>query len=261
MYTNAPIVLVAVEIRHPIADALTPPENRALKHLLSERVPIERPGQVVAVEFAPGSAVPPTPVTERFPRYMNRDMTLAVSIRKEAATVEATRYTGWQEFKELVMQVLDARMKVAPIAGVERVGVRYINEIRPPGNPEIQWDQWIHPSLLGPSPTSAINLPLSQWQGLAVYGSPPGQMLLFRYGPRQGFAVDPASDLRQIKRSDGGGYFLMDIDSFWTPEGPLPEYDHDALTTIFDQLHSPARVLFEEMITERLRGEVLRSDA
>lgn len=261
VYANPPIVLVAVEIRHPTADVLTPSENRALKHLLSTRVPIERPGQVMAVQFSSGLTAPSAAVTERFPRYMNRDLTLAVSIRKEAVTVEATRYEGWQEFKDVVMQVLDARMKIAPIAGVERVGVRYINEIRPPREPDSTWNPWVQPSLLGPEPTSANDLPLSQWQGLAVYGSQPGRMMIFRYGPRQGFAIDPASDLRQNKRSDAGEYFLMDIDSFWTPEDSLPEYDREKLSGTFDDLHAPAKMLFEEMITDRLREEVFQGSA
>jgi uncharacterized protein (TIGR04255 family) len=52
----------------------------------------------------------------------------------------------------------------------------------------------------------------------------------------------------------------MDIDSFWTPEGPIPEYDRDMLVSTCDQLHMPVRRLFESMITDRLREEVLRSD-
>jgi len=260
-YSNAPIVLVAVEIRHPTADALTPSESRALKQLLSDHVPIERPGEALAVQLPLNAAVLPTQVAEHFPRYMNREMTLAVSFRKEAVTVEASRYMGWQDFKALVMKVIDARMKIAPIVGIERVGVRYINEIRPPRNAEVDWSRWIHSSLLGPGPIPIDSLPLGQWQGLGIYGSLPGNMLVFRYGPRRGFAVDPGSDLRQAKSSDGSLYFLMDIDSFWTAEGSIPEYDRDKLDSIFDELHEPVYTLFEEMITDELREEVLRSNA
>jgi uncharacterized protein (TIGR04255 family) len=192
---------------------------------------------------------------------MNREMTLAVSVRKEALTVEASRYTGWHEFMTLAIHALDARMKIAPISGIERVGLRYINEIRPPRETEIDWSQWIHSSLLGPGTVSAIALPLQQWQGLGIYGSPPGNMLALRYGTREGFAVDPTSDLRRVSSSDGSLFFLVDIDSFWTAEGPVPEYDREMLGSISEALHEPVRVLFESMITDKLRNEVFRSDA
>lgn len=260
VYPNAPVVLVALEIRHPTADPLTPSESRAIKKLLGEELPIERPGQEVAIQIGPGVGGPPISTTETFPRYLNRESTMAVSIRKEALVVEASRYPGWEEFRRVVFLALDARMQVAPIVGLERVGVRYIDEIRIPGEGSVEWGEWIHPSLLGPSVPDKVGLPISQWQGLGIYGSQPGNMLVFRYGPREGFAVDPSSDLRRVKPVQAGSFFLMDIDSFWTPDGPIPEYDRDGLMETCNQLHAPVRTLFEGMITDRLRDEVLRSD-
>lgn len=259
VYPNAPVVLVAVEVRHPTADALTPAENRAMKSRLSEHLPIERSGQQVSVQLLAGAPVS-TATTEHFPRYVNRDMTLSVSIRREAVVIEASRYPGWEEFRALVYQALDARTEVAPIAGVERLGLRYIDEVRIPGDDEVDWAEWIHPSLLGPTLPSAVDLPISQWQGLGIYGVQPGNTLVFRYGPREGFAIDPSSDLRRVKQADAGLFFLMDIDSFWTPNGPIPEYDREMMVSTCDTLHTPARTLFEGMITDRLRDEVLRAN-
>jgi uncharacterized protein (TIGR04255 family) len=141
---------------------------------------------------------------------------------------------------------------------VERVGLRYIDEIRVFTNGETNWSDWIVAPLLGP-PSSMIDLPLNQWQGVGIYGSQPGEMLVFRYGPRLGFAVDPTSDLRRPRPSDGGAFFLIDIDNFWTPDGEVPEFDRDMLVSRCDQLHGPVRRLFEAVITDRLRDEVLRS--
>ena len=258
VYPHAPVVLVALEVRHPTADPLTPSESRAIKKLLSDQLPIERPGAQVNVQITSGAASPATTI-EHFPRYINRETTLSVSIRQDAIVIEASRYPGWEEFRALALHALDARMQIAPIVGVERVGIRYIDEIRTPDSGEVDWADWIHPSLLGPN-SSIVDLPISQWQGLGIYGSQPGNMLAFRYGPREGYAVDPSSDLRRVKPADGGLFFLMDIDSFWTPDGAIPEYDRDLMLSTCNDLHTPVRALFEEMITDRLRDEVLRNN-
>jgi uncharacterized protein (TIGR04255 family) len=260
VYPNAPVVLVALEVRHPTADPLTLTESRAIKRLLSDHLPIERPGQQMSVQMMPGVAGPATTTSEHFPRYINRETTLSVSIRKEAIVIEASRYPGWDEFRALALLALDARMQIAPIVGVERVGIRYVNEVRTPDNGEVGWADWIDPSLLGPN-SSIIDLPLNQWQGVGIYGSQPEKMLVLRYGPREGFAIDPSSDLRRLKSTDGGLFFLMDVDSFWTPDGSIPEYDRDLLLSTCNDLHTPVRALFEGMITDRLRNEVLRSNA
>jgi len=259
VYPNAPVVLVALEVRHPTSDPLTPSESRAIKKLLSDQLPIERPGQQMSVQVMPGVANPAAMTTEYFPRFINRETTLSVSIRKEAVVIEASRYPGWEEFRALALRALDARMQIAPIDGVERVGIRYIDEIRAPDYGEVDWADWIHPSLLGPD-VSIADLPINQWQGVGIYGSQPGNMLVLRYGPREGFAVDPSSDLRRVKTAEGGLFFLMDVDSFWTPDGPIPEYNRDFLLSTCNDLHAPVRALFEDMITDRLRDEVLRDN-
>ena len=146
------------------------------------------------------------------------------------------------------------------MAGVERAGLRYINEVRVPTDGDIDWAEWMHPSLLGPRSNTKIEPPLGQWQGVGIYGSQPGQMLVFRYGPREGFAIDPSSDLRRVRRTDGGPFFLIDIDSFWTPADAVPEYERDMLMAQCDELHEPIRTLFEGIITDRLRDEVFRTN-
>jgi len=50
----------------------------------------------------------------------------------------------------------------------------------------------------------------------------------------------------------------LDIDSFWTPEGFIPEFDPQVLVEKSEELHDPLRTLFETVITDRLRNEVLR---
>lgn len=259
VYPNAPVVLVTMEVRHPAADPLTPTESRAIKKLLGDLLPIERSGQDTSWEFAAGGGAP-VGTTEQFHRYVSRDSTTSVLIRKETMVIETSAYQGWESFRSLVLRVVDARMEIAPIVGIERLGLRYIDEIRAPANSDgsVQWSSWVHESLLGPRAEPGIKLPLDQWQGLGMYGAQPGEALVLRYGPRTGYAVDPDSDLRRLKQVSPGLFFLIDIDSFWTHAESIPEYNREAVRETCDNLHAPIRSLFEGLITDRLRNEVLR---
>lgn len=259
VYPNAPVVLVALEVRHPVSESLTPSEVRGIKARLSARAPISRNTQMSSVQSIPGAASPTTTNVENFTRFLNRESTLAISFRREAIVVETSVYQGWEEFRAIVSEAIDTRMGVAPVDGMERVGIRYIDEIRVPSDDEgVQWDHWMSPSLLGPESNASIDLPLSQWQGVAVYGSQPGHTLVLRYGPMTGFALDPSSELKR-KPADGGDFFLLDIDSFWTPAGSIPEIERDTLIATCNELHAPVRRLFEGLIQNRLRDEVFRS--
>ena len=93
---TAPVALVTMEIRHPATDSLTESTSRELKHLLADSLPIERQAQDMSWGMvAPGAA--PTPTAERFVRYVNRDNTLAASMKNQAIVIENTNYTTFEE--------------------------------------------------------------------------------------------------------------------------------------------------------------------
>lgn len=256
LYPHPPLVLVTLEVRHPTAE-LSQTEIRGIKKLLSDELPIERTGQLANLPLlVSGGNIPFGPEIERFTRFMNRDATIAVSVRRQAIVVEMTVYSGWSELVRLAAKALEARTQISGIDGIERIGLRYINEIRAPGAEILDWSPWIHQSLLGPEANEPIGLPLNTWQGLSLYGKQPGQFLLFRYGPQTGFAVDPNGDLRRIT-ADPGPYFLMDIDSSWLPDGGIPEYDIEEFKALAEKLHGPAHSLFEGFVTEKFRSEVM----
>ena len=254
LYSHAPLVLVALEVRHPPA-ALSQTEARSMKKLLSDELPIERSGQLASVPLLPGGSVQVETEIERFPRFLNRESTVAVSARREATVIEASQYPGWPGLLELAARALDARAQIAAIDGIERIGLRYINEVRIPGDDAPDWSQWVHRSLLAPESTEPIGLPLNSWQGIGLYGSQPGQLLVMRYGPRVGFAVDPNSDLRRIT-SHAGPFFLIDIDSSWTPDTTIPEYEPATFVAKCKDLHRPVHKLFRGIVTDSLKDKV-----
>ncbi|MGH3702621.1 MAG: TIGR04255 family protein [Pseudonocardiaceae bacterium] len=261
VYPNAPVVLVALEVRHPVTDPLTAVQRNMIKRRLGGHVPIMRTGQVqqlTVVQPVGGPPVAPELRAEEFPRYFSRDNTAAVSVRAEAVIVETTRYVRWEQMRALIADVLAVRQEIGGVDGVERVGLRYVDEIRVPGGPEQNWAPWMDPTLVGPAVVGdELGLAAAHWQGIGVFTPGPERTIVLRYGPREGFAVDPGGDLKRSPATPGP-FFLMDIDSFWTPSEGVPEFDVKALLATCDELHTPARTLFERLITDRLREEVLR---
>jgi len=258
VYPNAPVVLVAVEVRHPTAGSLSHAEQVKIKQLLGSQLPLLRTATMVNVQATVGTA--PEVTTEQAPRYVSRDRTTAVTLRSGAAVIETTRYERYERLRDLAALVFEARQTVAPVDGVERLGLRYIDELRVPENGDgtASWESWLDSTLLGPLLLgSRLGLSTSQWEGTAVFSNGPHMSLVLRSGPREGYAVDPSGDLKRAAPPPGP-FFLVDIDSFWTPTDDVPEFDAQKLLAVLDDLHNPVRTLFEGLITERLRKEVLR---
>jgi uncharacterized protein (TIGR04255 family) len=258
-YPNAPVALVTMEIRHPATDSLTESASRELKQLLVDQLPIERQAQDVA--WGMTAAGQPAPTADRFVRYVNRDNTTAASLKNQAIVIETTAYSNFETFRDIVMQVVDARSQVSSIVGLERIGLRYVLEIRVPVGVDgrVDWNNWIDDQLLGPQRLAPGGLFLTEWQGAAVYReAQPGKSLIVRYGPGVGQALDQSYHLRRVTAPQTGPFFLLDIDSFWTPSGSIPEYNRDALITTFQDLYGPAQGVFQDMLTARLKDELLR---
>lgn len=271
VYPNAPLVLVAAEVRHPDAGPLTSRQQQQLKVALAADFPLARPlsrPPGVVATFGPGGLPQISPTTQTVsPRFVSRDQSTSATFHQDALVVEATNYPGFESFLALIERVITARISVGELDGVERLGLRYIDEIRAPGIADTSsWQDWIQPSLLGPNHL-AIELQLvnDAWQGISAYSGAldvssefDKLSLVLRYGVGDGYALAPEADLRR-KTPPPGPFFLIDIDSYWGPATTsVPSLDWGTVARVFEGLHAPVRVLFENSITTRLRDEVLR---
>ncbi|MGQ0846883.1 MAG: TIGR04255 family protein [Sporichthyaceae bacterium] len=259
VYPNAPVALVALEVRHSPIDPLNAAQRRLIKERLTEHTPVMRSAhhQQITLVQPPGGTPTQDVRIEEFPRYVSRELTTAVSVRTDTLVVETTDYIRWERVRSVAAAVLEARQETGKIDAVERVGLRYIDEIRVP-DPETQWSEWVHDSLIGPAAVGlAAGLTPLESQGVMAFQHSPAARLILRYGPREGFAVDPNGELRRPTPTPGP-FFLIDIDCFWTPTAHVPEFSATELLAVADNLHAPVRDLFERLITEKLRTEVLR---
>lgn len=255
VYPNAPLVLVSVELRHPTAEPLGSRKLSAIKRHVSQRMPIPAPVKQVTLTLTPDGQRQEEGST---PRYMTRDRTSAITFGTDRIAVETTNYDRFEVLQELVDLAVEARQKYAPVDGVDRIGMRYINELRLEVDRPDDWDNWLSPALTGPTrPAAPIGMDVTYWQGVAVYGNPVGAGVVVRHGTFQGYAVDPGGELKRPSPPPGQ-FFLIDIDSYWTPEGGTPVLDLESARDQLNGIHRAGQQMFESLITERLRKEVLR---
>lgn len=261
-FPNPPLVLTVLEVRYPeIAGGLGDDAQRDLKKVLRDRLPLMESQSEEQFAMAIGTQVPPSVQRRIFPRFTNRDRTTALLVKQDALVLETTVYGGWEEhFRPLIREVINALEAVSRPDGVLRVGLRYIDEIRVPSidSSPGDWRGYIDEHLLAAADPDFIpaSLQPSVWQEIVQYQTTTGSTLAIRYGPHEGYAVDPQGPTRRKDPSSPGLFFLLDSDSFWLSEEEVPEFATDWILRRCDLLHEPAREFFQIAVTDKLRSEV-----
>lgn len=257
VYANAPIAMVVAEIRHPISEPLSPAEWNNIKLALAEAVPINRTESILEIDIQSGQQH-----MSKLTRFVSRDLHQSISFRPDAIVIESTDYHGWDVFRGMISLALHARQDTAPVDGLERVGLRYMDEIRPPADiTSIDWTDWVSPELLGPvSLPELVEKPAISRQGTMVLSSAPGVTYTVRYGSGVGQAFASSPNLRR-RTEPAGEFFLIDTDGAWQPVAQaVPEFSAENVELILNDIHEPISLIFESLITDRLRNEVLRDE-
>jgi len=261
-YQHPPIVLAVLEVRHLETAAVPADDVAEFRRLLKPVAPLYKTDVVTHTDLqvlvTPDGATSPAVQTnsQTVHRVYSRTREIAVTIGPGSLTVETCRYAGWDPLVEAVRLALRARL--GRVDGVERIGLRYFDEIRIPRQEDPDWGRWVSPGLLAPRWVSPW--PLLQQQSVAHYAVNDGlDDLTFRYG-----AVNGPSTFQSrphLARPDPGvgPYFLLDTDASWRPKAgePCPEPDIGEILAIATRLHGAATAVFESSITDALRQEVL----
>jgi uncharacterized protein (TIGR04255 family) len=263
VYTNAPAALVVIEVKHSAAEPLDPAQRQRLRKAVIDDLPLSKPLATPQIEFtigSPGTVQNQVNQASPAPRFITRDQMTAVTFGAESVVVETTNHRGFATLLNFLQTAIVARIEAAPVEGLTRIGIRYVDEIRVPDavNDLRDWREWVDTSLLGPvNVVSDLGLVPELWQGLVLFDRGEGKKILVRYGPRDGFAVIPGAPLPRIAPPPGP-FFLLDTDSMWSPSDEIPSFDVELISLLATDLHDAASELFEKLITSRLRNEVLR---
>jgi uncharacterized protein (TIGR04255 family) len=265
IYPNAQLQLVAAELRYPFAPRLGSEDALAVfVPALQDDLPIAEPVHQQTVMFG-NEGAPDVKGSFAF-RLTTRDRTTAATLSPTSLILETTAYERYGAFRRLLQKLITLLDEYSRPAGVDRVGLRYIDEIRVPDIATLTaqaWKPYIDTALIAPVEVAADALsgmtPRS-WNGILHFESAENTTIVLRYGALEGHAVNPSGPLRLKRVSDPGPFFLLDIDSFWSVEEVIADFDATTLLDTCDRLHRPISSLFERCITERLRNDVLRKE-
>lgn len=270
VYPNSPLALVVLEVRYPLTPgALDQPQLRPLGAALGKSLPLvdEVTDQQVKFDVTGGNL--PTVTGQTRYRFSSRDRTMAATLSANRLTIESGSYNGYELFRPLVERVVKALERVVSPTGVERIGMRYMNEIRvstiaddrSAKNPE-SWSPYLDNRLLT-SPAFADvldDLDYDGWLSIVRLSRGDRNHVNLRFGPGDRYAVGPEGPIKRRRLPPPGPFFLIDIDSYWQlgPSDEVPEFNSEMILEACDRLHTPTRALFETAISDELRDEVFR---
>jgi len=258
IFPNAPLEFVAAEVRFPYSPKLGRHESfDALVDLLGDLFPIpER-------EEQRGFAVGPQGVRAADPqvnyRLLAKDRMSSVTVGHSRVNVEVTDYREYTAFRELIRRCLTALDTLGVVVGIERVGLRFIDEVRvPDAKAPSDWRGYIADEFLA-SLVLSEHGSVDGLEGLVRLTTGAATQLVVKYASLDGQGVVGGGPLRRRSSPDSGPFFVIDTDSFWQSPN-LMDFEVDAVLELFDVLHDPVGAVFHQMITARLKDEVLRSE-
>ena len=248
VFTNAPLAFVVCEIRFPQAPQLVHDESFiALTEAFAEELPIPQEERL-----EDGSV-------RRF-RFLDKRHMLSVVVARDALSIETTDYSEWGHFKPVVLRAVDVIASTARITGTERVGLRYINEIRVPETiSEVSdWRGWINDGVL--SPLGEISGYSADSFQTVTRLTRDSSHLNVVCAALVGNGVVSDQPLRRRVPAANGAFFVIDTDSYReTPGEGMDNFTAETLEPTLEDLHAPLQALFHRAITEESRKLFRRS--
>jgi uncharacterized protein (TIGR04255 family) len=247
-YAAAPLRFVAFEVQFGFAPTLGTQEGRAAVYeRLRGTYPLADAQLVFQVPPVLAGGQPGTDLV-----MIDPARTRSVTIGPNAMSLQTTAFTSSDELVEAIEQALVA-VEPFDIPAVRRVGLRFVDEIRiSEVDRSDKWEPFIDPDLLG-MVRFAGEYPVVSSETQLVLRVDEDVQAIVRYGPREGFAVDPRGRLR-LPDLGQGQFFLLDVDMAWQPPAEtLVPLTASTITGTYRRLQEPSQLLFERAITDRAR--------
>lgn len=259
VYPHAPIVLMVAEIRYPQPARLDQAQVRTVSDALQDWLPDFDTGVDVEIAWQGNTNgdMQQEQHREEFHRWSSTDHRTVFELHSGMMALRTTDYKGYDHARERLDTVIGLVDGMLHPTGYTRVGLRYIDEIRVPSSDvPIDWSQWVSSSLLGPRELGGTNRRIVSQEGTMVLETGQLSALAVRYGQGMGYVFDSTPELRRPMPTPGP-MFKLDIDSFTLPSEQAPSFDTGTLLNTCDMLHEPIHGVFEDLITDKLRNEVL----
>jgi uncharacterized protein (TIGR04255 family) len=255
VFPNAPLALVAAEIRFTDAARLRQQETKdEIAIALEARFPITEPLQQTNFNLTIGGG--PPQLQERLGVVLkNTESTASMTIMSESLTYETTAYNSFDDLLEAVTAATEALIAAKVRPALQRVGLRYIDEVRVPEpvSDVRQWSRWINDRLLGHLAVGPDNFPAISTQTVSTYDLGEGRGFNFRCAAlNQGTIVVP----QHLKRAavESGPFFVLDFDGFHDfTNQDLVQLSADVVSDALSAVHVPCGAAFQRSITDEAR--------
>jgi uncharacterized protein (TIGR04255 family) len=237
LYDQNPLKLVVCQVRFPVLTRFEEPSFPApFQEALSERYPRSALQHELGVTLGPAGAatVPSPPAAWRFSDLEDQ---WTVVLARDFVSLETTAYEQFERFKERLQEVLGA-VEALGVKARERLGLRYVDEIRHPGAvTPADWREYLNEKLLG-----------------MVGGEELGDDVIHTIQEIRLREDDGTLVIRHgyIGRepTDGNPFYLLDTDYY---DDRPQRFDVPQIMEQLDTYHETIHNIFEESITDRLR--------
>ncbi len=168
--------------------------------------------------------------------FYTDDRTWSVTLSVCAMSLTCSKYTDWDEFRAKLHQIIDIFVNLFNVRKCNRIGLRYINAIRP--------------SAVGlDGPLDAVNAKYID----AIesnFQSPMNVNLTLNYKLTEN--ISGRTVLTDILFNDGEKGILIDDDVFVESLQPIEE-----LKTVANEINTQSLEVFKKMTSEKLQKEVI----
>lgn len=181
--------------------------------------------------------------------FQNKERTAGIIVMQNAVVLHTNSYDTFDHFAKVLRLALEVVGEAAKPALVERLGLRYVDLIRP--EPGESWTAYLKPALHGLSP-KAIGMAEGLQRHETVGTTPAGQLVVRCVQSTDGvfLPVDlsPSTlDYSKVTVRPGELLTLLDLDHF---SQVTRDYDVDQVMGGMWELHEDLDVSFREAITE-----------
>lgn len=255
VFPHAPLALVAAEIRFTDAARLRQqPTRDEIAITLEDRFPFAEPFHRTDMNLTAGG---PPQIQERQGVVLKSTRsTEALTLMPESLTYETTTYTDFEDLLETVAVAVDALVRAKVRPAIQRVGLRYIDEVRVPGNitDARQWGTWIDDRILGHLDVGPEGVAATAAQSVSTFDLGEGRGLNVRFAAlNQGPIVVPQFLTRPVVQS--GPFFVLDYDGFHDFTGhDSVKLSSDVVRESLSAVHVPCGNAFQRSITDDARN-------
>lgn len=175
-------------------------------------------------------------------QFKSPDGSTAVTVMADQATLETRQYAGWEVFNRAWEQVLQSVQDAVSPQLVTRLGLRYVNRVRPlKVRTAAGWrDQdLVDHAFLGPAAGSKLSGFITAAEGRATMSFPDGVDALVHHG---------------VLTEDESQVFVLDIDCF---RQQAETFTLEGVLSRMQDLNDRSLEVFQSVISERLRSEML----